>query len=141
MSGRLASFRGPSTPSSSPVSVRQQTTPASPSRSTELPHHRTLRSQLLELRNIAYEWDERVSGQGLKAASSLIDARTELEYVHAVHQPPLHNRTLSPCSNELGLLPTGKQPTYPIVLEKLRFMETCIEDLHEVVRRLVSVTS
>lgn len=117
MSGRLASFRGPSTPTSSPVSVRQQTTPASPSRSTELPHHRTLRSQLLELRNIAYEWDERVSGQGLKAASSLIDARTELD-------------------NELALLPTGKQPTYPIVLEKLRFMETCIEDLHEVVRRL-----
>ena len=81
MSGRLASFRGPSTPTSSPVTARQSSTPASPSKSTELPHHRTLRSQLLELRNIAYEWDERVSSQGLKAASSLIDARTELEYV------------------------------------------------------------
>ena len=40
--------------------------------------------------------------------------------------------------DELALLPAGKQPTYPIVLEKLRFMESCIEDLHEVVRRLVS---
>lgn len=82
MSGRLASFHKISTPTSSPVSARQQTTPASPPRSTELSHHRTLRSQLLELRNIAYEWDEKVSGQGLKAASSLIDSRTELEYVH-----------------------------------------------------------
>ncbi|KAI0747983.1 hypothetical protein C8Q80DRAFT_706915 [Daedaleopsis nitida] len=117
MSGRLASFRGPSTPSSSPISVRQQNTPASPSRLTELPHHRTLRTQLLELRNIAYEWDERVSGQGLKAVSSLVNARTELD-------------------NDLALIPEGRQPTYPIVLERLRFMESCIEDLHEVVRRL-----
>ena len=85
MSGRLASFRGPSTPSSSPVAVRQQGPPASPSRLTELPHHRTLRAQLLELRNIAYEWEDRVAGQGLKAASSLVDARTELEYVSHVH--------------------------------------------------------
>ena len=80
MSGRLASFRGPSTPSSSPVAVRHQgNTPSSPSKSTELPHHRTVRNQLLELRSVAYEWDERVSDQGLKAASKLIDARTELE--------------------------------------------------------------
>ncbi|TBU50620.1 hypothetical protein BD309DRAFT_944335 [Dichomitus squalens] len=117
MSGRLASFRGPSTPTSSPVAARQSATSASPLKSTELPHHRTLRGQLLELRNIAYEWDEWVSGQGLKAASSLVDARTELD-------------------NELALIPAGKQPTYPIVLEKLRFMESCIEELHEVVRRL-----
>ncbi|KAI0361946.1 hypothetical protein OH77DRAFT_1416133 [Trametes cingulata] len=117
MSSRLASFRGPSTPSSSPVAARQPTTPSSPSRFSELPHHRTLRSQLLELRNIAYEWDERVSGQGLKAASSLVDARTELD-------------------NELAMLSVGRQPAYPIVLEKLRFMETCIEDLHEVIKRL-----
>ncbi|RDX48277.1 hypothetical protein OH76DRAFT_1404850 [Lentinus brumalis] len=117
MSGRLASFRGPSTPTSSPVSARQHNTPASPSRLAELPHHRTLRTQLLELRNIAYEWDERVSTQGLKAASSLIDARTELD-------------------NELALIPHGKQPTYPIVYEKLRFMESCIQELNEVVRRL-----
>ncbi|EIW60524.1 uncharacterized protein TRAVEDRAFT_57745 [Trametes versicolor FP-101664 SS1] len=116
MSSRLASFRGPSTPNASPV-ARQTTTPLSPSRYSELPHHRTLRSQLLELRNVAYEWDERVSGQGLKAASSLVDARTELD-------------------NELAVLSDGKQPAYPIVLEKLRFMETCIEDLHEVIKRL-----
>ena len=45
--------------------------------------------------------------------------------------------TLQPASNELALIPAGKQPTYPIVLEKLRFMESCIEELHEVVRRLV----
>ncbi|KAI0781080.1 hypothetical protein BD413DRAFT_600524 [Trametes elegans] len=117
MSSRLASFRGPSTPSSSPVAARQPSGPASPSRLSELPHHRTLRSQLLELRSIAYEWDERVSGQGLKAASSLVDARTELD-------------------NEIALLSVGKQPAYPIVLEKLRFMESCIEDLREVIKRL-----
>ena len=45
--------------------------------------------------------------------------------------------TSQPASNELALIPAGKQPTYPIVLEKLRFMESCIEELHEVVRRLV----
>ena len=36
------------------------------------------------------------------------------------------------------MLPAGKQPTYPIMLEKLRAMETCIEDLRTVVARLVS---
>ncbi|KAI0646915.1 hypothetical protein C8Q79DRAFT_907980 [Trametes meyenii] len=117
MSGRLASFRGPSTPSSSPVTARQPSAPASPSRLSELPHHRTLRSQLLELRNVAYEWEDRVSGQGLKAASSLVDARTELD-------------------NELAMLSVGKQPAYPFVLEKLHSMEMCIEDLNEVIRRL-----
>ncbi len=42
-------------------------------------------------------------------------------------------------SNELALIPHGKQPTYPIVYEKLRFMESCIQELNEVVRRLVRV--
>ena len=40
-------------------------------------------------------------------------------------------------SNELAMLPAGKQPMYPIMLEKLRAMETCIEELHAVVTRLV----
>ena len=44
-------------------------------------------------------------------------------------------------SNELAMLSVGRQPAYPIVLEKLHFMENCIEDLHDVIRRLVGCHS
>lgn len=79
MSGRLASFRGPSTPTSSPVQ-RQPTTPKSPARPTESTYHRKLRACLLELRGITETWDDLVLVDGLKAAKSLVDTRTELEY-------------------------------------------------------------
>ena len=91
----------------------------------------------MELRSIAHEWDDRVSGQGLKAASSLIDARTELEYVIICAILLLDLSQLANNSNQLAMLPPGTQPAYPIVYEKLRAMETCIEELRVVVTRLV----
>ncbi len=80
MSGRLASFRGPSTPTSSPVQQRQPTTPKSPARATESTYHRKLRTCLQELKGIAETWDDLVLIDGLKAVKSLVDTRTELEY-------------------------------------------------------------
>lgn len=84
MSGRLASFRGPSSPSSSPVARPRnpsgQNSPSN-SRASELPFHRKLRTNLQEIRKIAETWDDIVCIDGAKAAKALIDARTNLEYV------------------------------------------------------------
>lgn len=85
MSSRLASFRGPSTPSSSPVQVKQAkqppSSPSSPSKAVESTYHRKLRTHLLELRTVCWTWDDLVLTDGLKAARSLVDTRTDLEYV------------------------------------------------------------
>jgi hypothetical protein len=79
---RLSSFRGPSTPSASPVpQVRQPSTPSSPSRITESPFHRKLRTHLQDVRKLTQTWDDIVCIDGAKAAKTLIDARTNLEYV------------------------------------------------------------
>jgi hypothetical protein len=75
---RLASFRGPSTPSSSPAPFKPPT-PASPSRQTESTFHRKTRTLLQELRSITQTWDDLVLIDGLKAARELVDARTDLE--------------------------------------------------------------
>ena len=85
MSGRLASFRGPSTPTSSPVHGRQPSNPSSPSKQNlnETTYHRKVRSTLQELRNLTKTWDELIRVDGQKAATGLIDARTDLEYVDA----------------------------------------------------------
>ena len=82
MSGRLASFKGPSTPNASPVRVKQQQqarAPNSPSQLTESTYHRKLRSLLYDIRTVADTWDDIVLVDGLKAAKSLVDTRTELE--------------------------------------------------------------
>ena len=76
---RLASFRGPSTPSSSPAQFKPPNPPASPSRQTESTFHRKIRTFLQELRSITETWDDLVLIDGLKAARDLVDARTELE--------------------------------------------------------------
>ena len=76
---RLASFRGPSTPSSSPA--KPPNSPASPSRQTDSTFHRKTRTLLQELRSITETWDDLVLIDGLKAARGLVDARTDLEYV------------------------------------------------------------
>ncbi|KAF8201596.1 hypothetical protein BJ912DRAFT_945834 [Pholiota molesta] len=57
MSGRLASFRGPSTPTSSPAQHKPQNPPASPSRLTESTFHRKTRTLLQELRSITETWE------------------------------------------------------------------------------------
>ena len=78
---RLASFRGPSTPSTSPVQHRQPNSPASQSKATESTYHRKTKAYLLELRTIAEAWDDLILLDGLKAIKSLVDTRTDLEYV------------------------------------------------------------
>ena len=90
MSGRLASFRGPSTPSSSPAQHKAPSIPPSPSRLTESTFHRKTRTLLQELRSITQTWDDLVLIDGLKAAQELVDARTDLEYFrYSVNRPIL----------------------------------------------------
>lgn len=79
MSGRLGSFRGPSTPTSSPAQHKPQNPPASPSRLTESTFHRKTRTLLQELRSITETWEDLVLIDGLKAARELVDTRTDLE--------------------------------------------------------------
>ena len=78
---RLASFKGPSSPSPSSARVQPPSVPSSPSRSLETTHHRKVRTLLRELRTIAQAWDTLVFEDGLMAAQNLVDTRTELEYV------------------------------------------------------------
>lgn len=80
MSSRLASFKGPSTPTSSPVQQRKASTaPPSPAKAIESTYHRKLRTLLQELRTATETWDALVLDDGLTAAKSLVDTRTELE--------------------------------------------------------------
>jgi hypothetical protein len=100
MSGRLASFKGPSTPLSpeSPPSGRKKTfdnkgaiagnkgsanltPPVSPGRELESTIHRKIRVLLLEIRSICRLWSDIVLRDGLKAVKTLVDTRTELECV------------------------------------------------------------
>ncbi|KAG7452854.1 uncharacterized protein BT62DRAFT_879574 [Guyanagaster necrorhizus] len=115
MNGRLASFRGPSTPTSSPVQ-RQPTTPKSPARATETTYHRKLRAGLLELRGITETWDDLVLVDGLKAAKSLVDTRTELD-------------------NALSLI-QDRRPRTRIVGPKLMIMDKRISELDAVIAKL-----
>ncbi|KAJ7756870.1 hypothetical protein DFH07DRAFT_476098 [Mycena maculata] len=113
---RLASFRGPSTPSSSPVTAKQPKSPASPSRSIESTYHRKIRTALQELRSITETWDDLVLIDGLKAARSLVDTRTDLD-------------------NALALIPDG-QPRSRLVGPKLSLMEKRIAELDAVTSKL-----
>ncbi|KAA1474887.1 hypothetical protein DENSPDRAFT_394263 [Dentipellis sp. KUC8613] len=118
MSGRLASFRGPSTPSASPVQVKQNfKSPSSPGRVTESTYHRKVRALLQELRSTCETWDDLILVDGMKAVKGLADTRTELD-------------------NQLALVPEGKQPQSRIVGEKLASMESRIEDLDNIIRKL-----
>jgi hypothetical protein len=92
MAGRLASFKGPSTPTSSPVrapppskspkaSKNARSPAAAPSAPVESTYHRKLRAGLRELQACARTWDALVQHDGLRAASALVDARTDLECV------------------------------------------------------------
>lgn len=84
MAARLASFRGPSTPSSSPVKQAKsptKSTPTQAAKSTDSTYHRKLRASLQDLRAACYTWDDLVRMDGLKAVRELIDARTDLECI------------------------------------------------------------
>ncbi|KDR81446.1 hypothetical protein GALMADRAFT_89384 [Galerina marginata CBS 339.88] len=116
MSSRLASFRGPSTPSSSPAFHKQPNSPASPSRQTESTFHRKTRTLLQELRSISETWDDLVLIDGLKAARELVDTRTDLD-------------------NALKLL-SDKTPRTRLVGPKLAIMDDCIAKLDTVLSKL-----
>jgi hypothetical protein len=94
MAARLASFRGPSTPSSSPVKQAQSpnnksTQAAKPTEST---YHRKVRASLQELQAACHTWDDLVRKDGLRAARELIDARTDLECVVSLFLAPCYPR-------------------------------------------------
>ncbi|KAG7086654.1 hypothetical protein E1B28_002593 [Marasmius oreades] len=120
MSGRLASFRGPSTPTSSPVQHRTASgsVPSSPSSSrvNESTYHRKTRTLLQELRTITETWDDLVLIDGLKAAKSLVDTRTDLD-------------------NALSLIP-DRLPRSRMVTPKLAIMEKRIVDLENTISKL-----
>jgi len=136
MSNRLASFKGPSTPlppESSPSAKGNSsnnrgavagnkggtnpTPPASPRRELESTSHRKIRALLLEIRSICRLWSDIVLHDGLKAAKTLVDARTELD-------------------NALAILPPGENPKYRIAGPKLRIMDKQIRDLDNVLAKL-----
>ena len=86
MSARLASFRGPSTPSSSPVKQQAQSPTAKSAQAAAAKHaestyHRKVRASLQELRAACHTWDDLVCKDGLRSVRELIDARTDLECV------------------------------------------------------------
>ncbi|KAJ3752200.1 hypothetical protein EV360DRAFT_88984 [Lentinula raphanica] len=117
MSHRLASFKGPSTPSSSPVQQRQVSVgPSSPARVTESTYHRSLRTLLQELRSATETWDDLVLIDGLKAAKSLVDMRTELD-------------------NDLARAP-NRLPRRHLVGPQLEVMDRRISDLDGVIAKL-----
>ncbi|KAJ8093282.1 hypothetical protein PM082_020768 [Marasmius tenuissimus] len=120
MSGRLASFRGPSTPTSSPIQHRtvSASVPSSPSSSkvTESTYHRKTRTLLQEIRTITETWDDLVLIDGLKAAKSLVDTRTDLD-------------------NALSLFP-DRIPRSRVVTPKLEIMEKRIAELDNVISKL-----
>ncbi|KAL4065363.1 hypothetical protein V8B97DRAFT_1868932 [Scleroderma yunnanense] len=118
MNKRLASFRGPSTPTPTPVpQPGQPGSLRSPSRAAEATIHRKARTLLQELRSISQTWDDLVLVDGLKAVHMLVDTRTELD-------------------NALVLLPQDRQPRCPIVGPKLATMEKCIVQLDTVLTKL-----
>ena len=87
MSARLASFRGPSTPSSSPVKQAQSPTTKSTqaaAKQAESTYHRKVRASLQELRAACHTWDDLVCKDGLRSVRELIDARTDLECVRLI---------------------------------------------------------
>lgn len=79
---RLASLRGPSTPS--PASSRSPplspTSPASKlSAFDPTPFHRKTRSIMTEVEKALKDWEDVVLVDGIRAGQGCIDARTELE--------------------------------------------------------------
>jgi hypothetical protein len=137
MTARLASFRGPSTPSSSPVKQAQSPTKPTSTQAakfTESTYHRKLRASLQELRAACHTWDDLVRKDGLRAVRELIDARTDLECVCLL---PASTRCDDCCSNMLALVPDGEEPRSRIVGPKLSYMDERIATIDLVISKLV----
>jgi len=114
-SQRLASFGGPSTPKRNAV-VSNPTSPAHPKNSLETTYHRKLRSLLLDFRSFVQTWRDVETVDGLKAAKTLIDTRTELE----------------------NALTTYGYPTKPLMGNKSRIMDHKIRELDAVLSKLAN---
>ncbi|KAF8630381.1 hypothetical protein AX15_002940 [Amanita polypyramis BW_CC] len=113
---RLASFRSPSAPSTSPVQHKAPSSSEFPSKTVGSTFHRRLRSRLQELRAIAETWDDLVLLDGLKAAKNLVDTRTDLD-------------------NELALIP-NRRPRARVVGPKLVLIEKHISELDAILEKL-----
>ena len=93
---RLSSFRGPSTPTSSPVRQPKQpqnqgrSTPSSPSNPIESTYHRKVRTCLQEIRAVTETWEDLVLLDGLKSLKNLVNTRTDLEYDSFIFLRILH---------------------------------------------------
>lgn len=142
MSGRLASFKGPSTPlspESSPGKKKSSnnrgtvagnkggtnpTPPASPGRELESTFHRKIRALLLEVRSICRLWSDIVLHDGLKAAKTLVDARTELECVSesvfSCHPPRFLIVFRSSAATRWLLYHPGRAPTTGLPVQSSR---------------------
>jgi hypothetical protein len=108
MSARLASFRGPSTPSSSPVKQAQSPNTKSTqaaARQAESTYHRKVRASLQELRAACHTWDDLVCKDGLRSIRELIDARTDLECVRLVDRTSTSSSISGPFRTMGGLTP------------------------------------
>ncbi|KIY43652.1 hypothetical protein FISHEDRAFT_53091 [Fistulina hepatica ATCC 64428] len=126
MSSRLASFRGPSTPSSSPVQSPKhaRNIPNLPGRavtpsnknSAESTYHRKIRSSFQELRRLCETWEDTVLLDGLTSAKRLVDTRTEL-------------------NNAISSYPDRRADSR-IVSPKVDIMESCICNLDTVILKL-----
>ncbi|KAG9007118.1 hypothetical protein FRB90_009528 [Tulasnella sp. 427] len=135
---RLASLKGPSSPSPNPAKGQKvrQSPAKSPSSKRDAPgpsiydrlepdttspseatYHRKLRTLLLELKGVTKTWNDLILVDGLKAAKGLVDARTELD-------------------NSLAALPSDVQPRLRLVTPKLAIMDARIKELDGVVLRL-----
>ena len=80
---RLASLRGPSTPSPAASRASPPLSPTSPTNKLSAldptSYHRKLRVILVETEKCLRDWEEVVLMDGLKAGKTCVDARTELE--------------------------------------------------------------
>lgn len=156
----MASFKGPSTslsPESSPSGKKKApnnrgtvtgnkggnpTPPVSPGRELESTFHRKIRVLLLDVRSICRLWSDIVLHDGLKAAKTLVDARTELECVFPNQSSwCTSNHTPVARRNALATLPPGENPKFRIVGPKLRIMDKQIRGLDNVLAKLVSLRS
>jgi hypothetical protein len=146
MSARLASFRGPSTPSSSPVKQAQSPRSTQSAKQIEQTYHRKLRASLQELRQVCWTWDDLVRKDGLKAVRELIDARTDLECVSLSLMVLVKKegddgaQSSEPFSNMLALVPDGEQPRSRLVSSKLSYMDERIAAIDLVISKLVRLS-
>jgi hypothetical protein len=142
---RLASFRGPSTPTSSPIQQANQrpnkgkSVLDSPSRQIESTYHRKVRTCLQEIRAVTETWEDLVILDGLKSLKKLVDTRTDLEYALelTLFATQTYSLVCKRFSNQLAHVP-NRLPRAHIVAPKLQITDQCIGNLDAVIGKLVN---